>query len=398
MIRPRLTNGKRISFDVFPDTAKGNFTFEPSLNAYVWTTFYPFQWDLNYANPWVFVEMVDVLFHLANAGIAGFRLDLAPFLWKRLGTDCRNQPETHIIVEAFQKALKLVAPANFLLAEAIEFPELAIAYLGKANQKECDLAYNNTLMTALWGALCDENTDIIAHMIKKSATLPAHARWLNYARCHDDVIWTALRDDVPMTRLFHWSEHFNGKGFSKGMGFQAPKNMPLSSCGMAYDFCGGANDANATARLKLIYGFVFAASGIPLIYMGDEIGLENDYGFLSDLEKRDEKRWLNRPQMDWQRAHQRNEAGSKPNEIFTHLCGLKQVLDGLEFDDFIAQSALSEGPIISLNRHLKGGNVFRASFYFGLSPHHFALDNNAQRIWGSESNLPYPYVFDLIPK
>jgi amylosucrase len=383
-------------FDVFPDTAKGNFTYNEAAGGYIWTTFYSFQWDLNYANPWVFVEMADVLFNLANAGVAGFRLDSAPFLWKRLGTDCRNQPETHIIVEAFQRALKLVAPANFLLAEAIESPESAMAYLGTSTRKECDLAYNNTLMTALWGALCDEKTDIIACMIEKTSPMPTHARWLNYARCHDDIIWTALRDDVPLERLFKWSEHYNGKGFSKGMGFQAPKDMPLSSCGMAYDLCGGEGDKLAVSRLKLIYGFVFAASGIPLIYMGDEIGLENDFEFLNEVEKRNEKRWLHRPLMDWQRASRRDDRGSEINEVFSYFKCLKSLLDGLDFDDSTAQSAISDGSLITLARRLKTGAEFRAHFWFSECPYAIISDPHAIRLWGNEAQLPYNIVFDLI--
>ena len=96
---------ERHLIDVFPDTAPGSFTFDPDMGGHVWTTFYPFQWDLNYANPAVFSETLDVLVFLASKGVQGFRLDSAPYLWKAAGTTSRNQPQAYAIVEAWHEAL-----------------------------------------------------------------------------------------------------------------------------------------------------------------------------------------------------------------------------------------------------------------------------------------------------
>ena len=85
--------------DIFPALAPGSFTHVAELDAWVWTTFREFQWDLDYANPDVFRAMVNVLLRLANRGADVLRLDAVPFLWKELGTDCQNRPQAHRLLE-----------------------------------------------------------------------------------------------------------------------------------------------------------------------------------------------------------------------------------------------------------------------------------------------------------
>ena len=291
--------------DVFPDTAPGSFTYDADLGAWVWTTFYPFQWDLDYSNPDVFLEMLDVLLHLANKGVQGFRLDSAPFLWKRPGTNCRNQPETYAIVEAFRAALDLAAPSVILLAEAIESLDDVLPFFG-VSSAACSLAYNNGVMTALWGALADGQVGIVNRLLAAAAQRPDNAAWLNYVRCHDDLIWNALAEYAPPEDLRRWSDFYGGGGFSDGRRFQtAPGGVP-STNGMAASLVGigkaGVDQALAQARLRLLYGVIHALDGWPLIYMGDEISLGNDVAYLDDPARAAEGRWLHRPDMDWARA------------------------------------------------------------------------------------------------
>ncbi|MBN8816243.1 MAG: alpha-amylase [Sphingomonas sp.] len=298
--------------DVFPDTAPGSFTYDAQMDGWVWTTFYPFQWDLNYANPDVFYEMLDVLLFLANKGAQGFRLDSAPFLWKRLGTTCRNQPEAYTIVAAFRAALDIAAPSVVLLTEAIENPADVIPFFGNDSTVGCDLAYNNGVMTALWAGLADQDAGIIRTMLTAAAKRPDRGAWLNYVRCHDDLIWNALADYASPDDLARWSAFYDGGGFSAGRRFQtAPGGVP-STNGMAASLVGlGRADVDqdlALARLRALYGVIFALDGWPMIYMGDEIALENDQDYTSDPARRDEGRWLQRPQMDWHRMDA-NEAG-----------------------------------------------------------------------------------------
>ncbi|MDH7972352.1 alpha-amylase family glycosyl hydrolase [Sphingomonas sp. AR_OL41] len=291
--------------EVFPDTAPGNFTYDAAMGSWVWTTFYPFQWDLNYANPDVFVEMLEVLLFLANKGVQGFRLDSAPFLWKRQGTTCRNQPEAYAIVAAFRAALDIAAPSVVLLTEAIESPAHVIPFFGD-DLKGCDLAYNNGVMTALWAGLADQHAGIVRTMLTAAAQRPDHAAWLNYVRCHDDLIWNALADYAPVDDLQRWSSFYDGGGFSAGRRFQTAAGGVPSTNGMAAALVGlGRSDIDqdlALARLTALYGAIHALDGWPMIYMGDEIALGNDQDYRSDPARRDEGRWLQRPSMDWHRA------------------------------------------------------------------------------------------------
>ncbi|GAA0316309.1 alpha-amylase family glycosyl hydrolase [Sphingomonas oligophenolica] len=302
--------------DVFPDTAPGNFTYDAAMGGWVWTTFYPFQWDLNYANPDVFLEMLDVLLFLANKGVQGFRLDSAPFLWKRMGTTCRNQPEAYAIVAALRAALDIAAPGVVLLTEAIESPEDVMPFFG-TDSRGCDLAYNNGVMTALWGGLADQDATIVRKALAASAERPDHAVWLNYVRCHDDVIWNALAGQASPDDLARWSNFYDGNGFSDGQRFQtAPGGVP-STNGMAAALVGlgrpGIDEGAALARLKLLYATIHALDGWPLIYMGDEIALGNDQGYLSDPARRNEGRWLHRPAMDWDQTRS-SRAADAPSE------------------------------------------------------------------------------------
>ncbi|WP_396595670.1 alpha-amylase family glycosyl hydrolase [Brevundimonas sp. R86498] len=293
---------ERTLIDVFPDTAPGSFTHDADLDAWVWTTFYPFQWDLNYANPDVFLEMLEVLLFLANRGVQGFRLDSAPFLWKRPGTSCRNQPETYAIIEAFRAALDIAAPGVVLLAEAIESLEDVLAFFGR-DADGCDLAYNNGVMTALWGALADQDVGIVRAVLKAAAARPDQGAWLNYVRCHDDLIWNALAAYASPQDLARWSAFYDGGGFSSGRRFQTAAGGVPSTNGMAAALVGlqraDVDPSLALGRLILLYAVVHALDGWPLIYMGDEIALGNDEAYADDPLRRDEGRWLHRPMMRW---------------------------------------------------------------------------------------------------
>lgn len=311
--------------DVFPDTAPGSFTYDAAMGGYVWTTFYPFQWDLNYANPAVFEEMLEVLIFLANQGVEGFRLDSAPFLWKREGTHCRNQPETYAIVEAWRAALSIVAPGVVLLAEAIESLDDVLPFFG-GDAPGCDLAYNNGVMTALWGALADGDAGIARTVIEAASARPDRAAWLNYVRCHDDLIWNALSAYAPPEDLRRWSRFYGGGGFSGGRAFQTAAGGVPSTNGMAASLVGlgkpGVDQTLALARLKLLYGVIHALDGWPLIYMGDEIALGNDEAYADDPERRGDGRWLHRPCMDWAVADRRDRPGTLEAEMFAALSEL----------------------------------------------------------------------------
>lgn len=287
--------------EVFPDTAPGNFTWSDEVGAWVWTSFYPYQWDLNYANPEVFLAMTSTLLNLANMGVSGFRLDSTGFLWKQQGTACRNLPQVHGVLAAWRALLSMVAPGVVLKAEAIDRLEEVLPFFGSPAQPECDLAYANGVMAGAWTSVALGLAGPIRDLIEAAATRPAQGAWINYVRCHDDIIFSGLAPHVSSEQQREAAARLIGEGpggFGQGEIFQVFGGVP-SLNGMAASLCGLDVDAHGEARLKLLYGLCFALDGTPVIYMGDEIGLANDEGYRNDPARAAEGRWLQRPAMDW---------------------------------------------------------------------------------------------------
>ena len=298
---------------IFPETAPGNFTFVKGLQAWAWTTFYPYQWDLNYSNPRVFSSIALALLHLANQGVEIFRLDSAAFLWKRAGTNCMNQPECHLILQALRCVVDIVAPGVLLKAEAIvpvnELPPYFGA--GAALGRECHLAYNSSLMTASWLSLAEQDADMICRVMRSTPPLPPGCAWLTYVRCHDDIGWNVLRPELldepdgGDARLVRVANFFAGQtpgSYATGASFQArPDGQVHGTNGMTAALVGLSTAQNpkqlenAFARLKLMYGLAMSAGGTPLIYMGDELAQGNDDRPIAQWPAGADGRQLHRP-------------------------------------------------------------------------------------------------------
>ncbi len=323
--------------EVFPDFSPGNFTYVPELRKWVWTTFYDFQWDLNYQNPDVFQAMLGEMIFLANAGADVLRLDAVPFTWKRLGTNCQNQIEAVILLVAYRALMRIAAPAVAFKAEAIVAPDDIIQYLGVGGHegRACDIAYNATLMNHLWHALACENTHLLRTTLRNLPRAPDETAWINYIRCHDDIGWgisdgnaEAVHQSGPDTRRF-CTDFYSGRlpgTYSEGYRFQPdPDTGEARISGTAAALTGlqkaiveGDDEAAELAlqRLILLKGIMYFMKGIPLLYSGDEIGQLNDYGYLDDPHKRPDNRWVHRPPMDWTRAEMRHQPGTIENTLF----------------------------------------------------------------------------------
>ena len=317
--------------DVFPDIAPGSFSWVPGLDRWVWTTFNEFQWDLDYTNPEVFRAMAQVVLDLANVGVDVLRLDAAPFLWKRKGTDCQNQPEVHQLLQALRAVGRIAAPAVAFKAEAIVAPPQLVAYLGTGRHegKECDLAYHNVLMALLWSTLASGRVALMTHVLAGMPAVPPRAGWVTYVRCHDDIGWAvtpedaaAVGEDAHLHRRFlsdFYAGDFPGS-FARGARFQQDEasgeartsGMAASLAGLEAALSSGDEVARELAirRLLLLYAMAFAHGGLPLIYMGDELGLLNDPAWADDESRRADNRWMHRPPMDWAAAERRHLAGS----------------------------------------------------------------------------------------
>lgn len=329
---------------IFPQAAPGNFSFNPELQAWVWTTFYPYQWDLNYSNPEVFSEIVTAMLGMANLGIEAFRLDSTAFLWKRLGSNCMNQPEAHLLLQALRDIIEIAAPGVLLKAEAIVATADLPAYLGNAERgiKECHIAYHSSLMASSWLALAEQNVELIQAVMRATPDLPAQASWLNYIRCHDDIGWNVLRAEAAgaltgaegaqqaLQRLRHASQFFSGamNTYADGLSFQASDaNAVHGTVGMAASLC-GIHSADAEQaqlgirRLMLMMGLALSFGGIPVLYMGDELAQMNDRSYQSDPAKNNDDRWLQRPYFDQDAQDHLQDMHRTSSLVFRQLCEL----------------------------------------------------------------------------
>ena len=339
--------------EVFPDVAPGNFSWVGELDSWVWTTFYDYQWDLNYANPRVFAEMLDVMCHLANLGVEVLRLDAVPFLWKREGTNCQNQPEVHWLLQAFRALVGMAAPAVAFKAEAIVGPEELVKYLGAhdRHRPECEITYHNQLMVMGWSSLAARDVRLATHALSRMRTPPPHTTWATYVRCHDDIGWAVTDEDaaaVGLSGMAHrrfLADFYAGRfpfSFAEGALFQDnPETGDARTSGNAAALCGitqalrlgdEALLEQAVRRLLLLYGLAFGFGGTPLVYMGDELALGNDTSYLSDPSRAGDNRWLHRPVMDWAAASRRHDPATVEGRVFAglqHLSAVRRELPAL---------------------------------------------------------------------
>lgn len=332
--------------EIFPDFAPGSFTWDDDMRGWVWTTFNKWQWDLNWANPDVFCEFADVILYLANRGADCLRLDAIAFIWKRVGTDCQGQPEVHAITQALRAVAHIAAPAVILKAEAIVAPQLLVPYLGQGEHagKVSELAYHNSLMVQIWSALAARDARLMARALGRFPTVPTTACWGTYARCHDDIGWAiddADADAVGFNGFWHrrfLADFYKGDhpgSFSRGDHFQINEETgdrrtsgtAASMTGIEVAQAAGDEGQLQTAidRLLCVYSMVYGFGGIPLLFMGDELALTNDYGFVDVPEHADDNRWLHRPQMPWAVAASRHDTSTVHGQVFTGVRHLAQV-------------------------------------------------------------------------
>jgi amylosucrase len=324
--------------EVFPTMAPGNFTWDNAMSRWVWTTFNTFQWDLNYANPEVLVEMLDTMCFLANLGVDVLRLDAVAFTWKRSGSNCQNQPEAHLIAQVLRALMTVAAPSTILQAEAIVGPDDLVQYLGTYDARhrhECTLAYHNQLMVLGWSAIAEQNVRLATQALNRMRAIPSWASWCTYVRCHDDIGWAITDEDagrVGLSGAAHrrfLAEFYRGEFFgsyAEGVPFSANEGTGDERTSGSAAALVGIDRARTNGdlllldlgvrRLLLLYGVAFAFGGIPLIYMGDELALANDHTYTDDLGHADDSRWIHRPVMDWTVAERRTDQTTIEGRVF----------------------------------------------------------------------------------
>jgi Glycosidases len=352
---------------VFPTIAPGNFTYLTHLKKWVMTTFYPFQWDLNYNNPQVLNELVDVLLYLANKGVDMIRLDAIPYVWKSLGTLCRNLPEVHTVLAIFRKVINACAPSVAILGEAIVQPETIVTYFGLEDALECHTLYNASYMVEIWNAIATRDARHIAHMPRYK--VPSESVWINYARCHDDIGWgldaeriSALGFDPHAHKMFLIDFYLGSlkDSFSRGELYEYnPVTLDARNSGTLSSLAGLERALNendryqlelALKRIELIHAMFILRAGIPMIYAGDELGTLNDYSYKLDAHKCHDSRWLHRSKFDWLEAEKLEDVHNPKALVYKGVKSLIEIRKKIYND----VKVLEEEVLHFGNHHLLG--------------------------------------------
>ena len=324
--------------EIFPEEHPGAFTFNAALKQWVWTTFHTFQWDLNYSNPAVFTAMAEEMLFLANLGVEVLRLDAVAFIWKQLGTGCENLPQAHVLIQAFNALCGIAAPSLLFKSEAIVHPDDVVKYIGAG---ECQLSYNPLLMALLWNSLATRKVRLLTQAMRDRFAIPPGGEWVNYVRVHDDIGWTFSDEDAALLGV-QGNEHrhflnqfYTGRfpgSFARGLPFQ---ENPQTGDGRISGTCAslaGLEQAlaetgpqravlidHAIARILLIHSIILSIGGLPLIYLGDEIGVLNDYIFRNDLAKAGDSRWVHRTRTNWSNVARRHDPSTIEGRLFGAL-------------------------------------------------------------------------------
>ena len=372
---------------VFPTTAPGNFTWCEEAGKVVMTTFYPYQWDLNYANPVVFNDMTENMLFLCNQGVDIIRLDAVPYIWKELGTNCRNLPQVHQLVRMMRIVCEIVCPGALLLGEVVMEPSKVVPYFGTVEKPECHLLYNVTTMASTWHTVATKDVRLLRHQLGQVFALPKEYGFLNYLRCHDDIGWGLdygfLRyfgmEEVPHKKFLN--DYLTGKWLGSPARGELYNDDPRLGdarlCGTTASLCGieAARSLQDGAMLDwalrldlMLHAYMFTLSGIPVLYSGDEIARENDYGYHDDPLKAADSRYLHRGHMDWDAAEKRNDPETPEGTVFLGLRQLEtlrcehRVFDGAA-DVWIVDTR--DDGVLGIGRYFRGEKLVAL---FNFSP------------------------------
>lgn len=315
--------------EIFPDDHPGSFV-PLDDGRWVWATFHSFQWDLNYRNPAVFRAMAGEMLQLANRGVGILRMDAVAFIWKQLGTTSENLPEAHLLLQAFNAVCRIAAPSVLFKSEAIVHPDDVVEYI---RPDECQISYNPLQMALIWNSLATREVNLLAQALEERHALPPHTAWVNYVRSHDDIGWTFSDEDATAFGIDGYEHRrflnaffvnrFPGS-FARGVPFQDnPRTGDCRISGTTASLAGlEAGDPGAVDRIVLAHSIVLSTGGIPLIYLGDEVGQLNDYASLEVPGHEGDSRWVGRPAYPAERYAERVDPSTSAGELYSRFMRL----------------------------------------------------------------------------
>lgn len=384
---------------VFPTTAPGNFTYLPETGHYVMTTFYPYQWDLNYRNPRVFNEMMYNFLYLTNQGIDIVRIDAVPYIWKELGTTCRNLKQVHTIVRMMRMIAEIVCPGVLLLGEVVMEPEKVVPYFGTVEKPECHMLYNVTTMATTWNSIATGDIRLLKKQMDIVNQLPKQYVFLNYLRCHDDIGWGLDYETMRpwgIKEILHkryLNDYFTGKiqgSVSRGELYNDdPVTQDARFCGTTASMCGiekagfehDEEAMNAAVREDImLHAYMLTQSGIPMLYSGDELGQVNDYSYKNDPEKCTDSRYIHRGKLPWELAEDKEDVTTVQGNIFQTLDRLEKIRrQEITFDKDanVYTYDVHDDSILCVLREYKGKR------FFGI----FNFSNQEKTAWMQEKGM-----------
>ena len=366
---------------VFPQTAPGNFSWCPEAGKVVMTTFHPYQWDLNYANPMVMNDMTADMLYLCNQGVDIVRLDATPYIWKQLGTSCRNLPEVHTLSRILHIACEIVCPGTLLLGEVVMEPVKVVPYFGTVEKPECHMLYNVTTMASTWHTVATKDVRLLEHQLRAVFSLPKTYTFLNYLRCHDDIGWGL---DYDYLKQFGFEEvahkkflndwftgRFPGSPSHGELYNDDPRLGDARMCGTTASLCG-----DKTLNIML-HAFLLTQSGIPVIYSGDEVGRLNDDTYHDDPDKAEDSRYIHRGAFPWKVAARRTDPSTVEGALFITIRKMEQLrasrrVFNADADMRVLETGSTE--VLGICREYEGEKLL-AYFNFGSEPHSVGLQD-----------------------
>ena len=273
---------------IFKDFESSNWSHDPVAEAYYWHRFYSHQPSLNYDNPAVREAMFDVVDHWLGLGVDGLRLDAVPYLFAREGTSCENLPETLDFLRQLRTHVDERFEDRMLLAEANQWPEDAVAYMGKGDM--CHMAFNFPLMPRMFMAARQEDRFPIIDIMAETPAAPEGCQWALFLRNHDELTLEMVTDEE---RDYMYTVYAQDPQARVNVGIRR-RLAPLLG-----------NDRNL---IEMMNGLLFSLPGTPIVYYGDEIGM-GDNIYLGD-------RNAVRTPMQWDSDRNAGFSSANPQRLF----------------------------------------------------------------------------------
>jgi glycosidase len=313
-------------------------------DAYVWTTFSEDQVDLDFSNPDVFFEFLDILFLYLSKGVRILRLDAVAFLWKQLGTNCVHLPQTHNVVKLFRDVLETVAPQTVLLTETNVPHTENISYFGKSD--EAHMVYNFSLPPLLLHALLREDGSHLTRWARSLESLPAGCTFFNFTASHDGIGVRPLQGILETSELDWLVEQVRARGgevSTRAMpdGSEQPYELNITYFSALRD--PGGEAALGEARFLCSQAVALSFYGLPAVYLHCLTGTENDHAGFAES---GQKRRLNRRK--WQKAELHDlleDASSTTHRVFHRYAQmLRRRRDHPAFDPSARMEVFDLGP------------------------------------------------------